>query len=216
MILPHLQRTLTIVDSFWTHDWADYSVKSSDGVKLSTIKTLVARSLVLIEEAKSSGILNKSKREIRLLTDERDKLKTDLATTESDVAMFSKMSDLANQAQEVTVQALAEANKLRSEIDELDGENLKLKLETEEAVKVGVEEFKNQFEFTPYYENLQAFFVNFGARQVLAKVKELHLNLDLSVIETDYQALEEAEDGANQLPTDGTGDSAEQPPAEGA
>ncbi|KAL2493883.1 hypothetical protein Fot_37640 [Forsythia ovata] len=54
MIPPHLQWTLTTVDLFWTHGWADYSIKSSARVKLSALKALVARSLVLIEEAKFS------------------------------------------------------------------------------------------------------------------------------------------------------------------
>ncbi|KAL2529161.1 hypothetical protein Fot_21762 [Forsythia ovata] len=177
------------------------------------------------------GVLNESKKEMRLLTDERDKLKANLATIESDVAEFSKRFDLAYQAQEVTTQALVDANvqhdalidkiaqleetaellqaegyelkgenqKLRSEIDKLEGENLKLKLE---SVKAGVEEFRNQFEFTSNYENLQAFFVNFGARQVLTEVKELYPNLDLSTIEVDYPAPEEVEDGADPPPND--------------
>ncbi|KAL2529456.1 hypothetical protein Fot_22057 [Forsythia ovata] len=54
MIHPHLQRALATVDSFWTRGWADYSEKSSAGVKLSAVKALVAWSLVLIEEVESS------------------------------------------------------------------------------------------------------------------------------------------------------------------
>ncbi|KAL2528828.1 hypothetical protein Fot_21429 [Forsythia ovata] len=54
MITPHLQWALITVDLFLTHDWTNYSVKSSAGVKLSTVKALVAQSLVLIKETKSS------------------------------------------------------------------------------------------------------------------------------------------------------------------
>ncbi|KAL2494270.1 hypothetical protein Fot_38027 [Forsythia ovata] len=49
-----------------------------------------------------------------------------------------------------------------------------------------------------------AFFVNFGTRQVLSELKELHPNLDLSTIEADYLAIEEAEDVVDQPPADGT------------
>ncbi|KAL2508805.1 hypothetical protein Fot_32452 [Forsythia ovata] len=153
--------------------------------------------------------------QIRLLSDERDKV--DLAAAESDVAEFLKRSDLANQAQEVMAQALAEANvqcdaliykiaqleetveklraedydlrvenqKLRLEVNKLKGANLKLKSEAEDMVKAW------------------AFFFNFGARQVLTEVKGLYPNLDLSAIEADYPAHEEAEDGADQPPADG-------------
>ncbi|KAL2545192.1 hypothetical protein Fot_14425 [Forsythia ovata] len=156
---------------------------------------------------------------------------------------FSKRFDLAKQAQEVTAKALAYANAQREsmmekitqleeanaqrdglldkigQLDEvaesLKSENLSLKEHTDDVVKAGVENFRSQFEFTPYYENLQAFFVNFGARQVLTEVKELHPNLDLSIIEANYPSLEEAEDGADQLPADGAEDSVDQPPAAG-
>ncbi|KAL2501221.1 hypothetical protein Fot_35069 [Forsythia ovata] len=64
----------------------------------------------------------------------------------------------------------------------------------EEVVKVGVDNFINQFEFIQDYENLQSFFVNFGDRQVLLELKELHLSLDLSSIEADYPALVESEE----------------------
>ncbi|KAL2528834.1 hypothetical protein Fot_21435 [Forsythia ovata] len=132
MITPHLQWALITVDSFWTHDWTNYSVKSFAGVKLSTVKAFVTQPLVLIKETKSSvwdlelnktsvdialrnaeniikdrdhfkewtkwlqRVLNKLKKEMRILTDERDKLKADLTAIESDVVEFSKRSDLAN------------------------------------------------------------------------------------------------------------------------
>ncbi|KAL2557819.1 hypothetical protein Fot_02558 [Forsythia ovata] len=174
---------------------------------------------------------------MRLLIDEKDKLKEDLGIVEFDVANFLKRSDLSNQAQEVTAQALAEPSvqydalidkiaqleetveclraegydlrsenqKLRSKIEKLAGENLKLKSEIEEVVKAGVKEFRNQFEFTSDYENLQAFFVNFGARQVLTEVNELYPNLDLSSMEVDYPAPEESEDGADSPPNNEDG-----------
>ncbi|KAL2508736.1 hypothetical protein Fot_32383 [Forsythia ovata] len=88
--------------------------------------------------------------------------------------------------------------------------NLSLKENTEEAVKAVVENFRSQFDFTSNYENLQAFFVNFRARQVLTKVKELHPNLDLSTIEVNYQAPEEVEDSADQPPADRAEDPADQ------
>ncbi|KAL2545329.1 hypothetical protein Fot_14562 [Forsythia ovata] len=179
---------------------------------------------------------------MRLLTDDKDKLKADLAAAESDVAEFSKKFDLANQAQEITTQALAEANvqkkslarrptqleeaiaqrdglldkigQLKDVVESLRSENLSLKANTEEAVKVGVENFRSQLEFTSDYENLQTFFVNFGARQVLTRVKELYPNLDLSTIEVDYPSLEEAKDSAGQLPVDGAKGPVDQPPAD--
>ncbi|KAL2558562.1 hypothetical protein Fot_03301 [Forsythia ovata] len=54
MIHPHIQPVLATVDSFWTRSWADYSDKSSSRVKLSAVKALIARSLVLIENVESS------------------------------------------------------------------------------------------------------------------------------------------------------------------
>ncbi|KAL2558596.1 axoneme-associated protein [Forsythia ovata] len=83
---------------------------------------------------------------------------------------------------------------LRAKCYDLNGENLSLKSETDEAVKAIVEDFRSHFEFTPNYENFQTFYINFGARQVLTKVNELYPNLDLSTIEVDYPALEEAKD----------------------
>ncbi|KAL2514782.1 uncharacterized protein Fot_28753 [Forsythia ovata] len=154
---------------------------------------------------------------MRLLTNERDKLKNDLEAVESDVAEFSKRCDLSNQAQEITAKVLAKANaqreglidkidqleetteSLRAECYNLRGKNLKLKSVTEEAEIAKVENFRNQFEFTPYYENLQAFFVNFGARQVLAELKEQHPTLDLSAVEDNYPAPEDVA----QPPADG-------------
>ncbi|KAL2557644.1 hypothetical protein Fot_02383 [Forsythia ovata] len=100
--------------------------------------------------------------------------------------------------------------------ESLRSENLSLKVNTEEVVKAGVENFMSQFKFTQDYENFQAFFVNFGAQQVLNEVKELHPNLDLSNIEVDYPSPEEAKDGVGQPPTDGAEDSVDQPLVEGA
>ncbi|KAL2502282.1 hypothetical protein Fot_36130 [Forsythia ovata] len=190
------------------------------------------------------GALNESKKDLKPLTDERDKLKKDLEAVESDMAEFSNRFDLANQAQKITAKALAEANAqmesltgritqleeanaqrerlldnifhLEEVAESLRSENLILKTNTEEAVKVEVENFRSRFKFTLNYKNLQAFFVYFGAQQVLAKVKELHPNLELSAIETDYPSPEEVEDGTDQPPADEAEDSADQPPTEGA
>ncbi|KAL2520428.1 Uncharacterized protein Fot_24351 [Forsythia ovata] len=152
------------------------------------------------------GSLNGSKNEEKLLAEERDKLKKDLQNAESDVAKFSKRYDHATHAKAVTAKALEEANNqrkglvdkvakfedaldsLKVECSALKEANLKLEKGTEEMVKAGVENFRNQFEFTHDYENLQAFFVNFRARQVLSKLKELHPNPDLSEFEADYPA----------------------------
>ncbi|KAL2553916.1 uncharacterized protein Fot_07535 [Forsythia ovata] len=166
---------------------------------------------------------------MRPLTDESDRLKKDLEIVESDVAVFSKRCDLANQAQEITAKVLAEANAHRErlidkivqleetvECYDLKSENFNLKSETDEEVKARVENFKSQFKFTSDYENLQTFFVNFGARQALAEVKELYPNLDLFAIEVDYPAPEEVEDGMNQPSAEGAKDGADQPNAEGA
>ncbi|KAL2552436.1 hypothetical protein Fot_06055 [Forsythia ovata] len=95
------------------------------------------------------------------------------------------------------------AKSLRVECFDLNGENLKLNSETEEVVKVEVENFRNQFEFTTKYENLQAFFVDFGAQQVLSKLKEQHPNLDFSTIEIAYTAPDEAKEAVDQPPADG-------------
>ncbi|KAL2549646.1 hypothetical protein Fot_11176 [Forsythia ovata] len=54
--------------------------------------------------------LNESKRKMRPLIDEMDKLKKDLEAAESDVVEFSKRCDLANQAQKIMANALAKAN----------------------------------------------------------------------------------------------------------
>ncbi|KAL2508980.1 hypothetical protein Fot_32627 [Forsythia ovata] len=156
------------------------------------------------------GALNESKKDLEPLTEERDKLKKDLEAAEFDVVEFSKRFDLANQAQEIMAKALAEANaqrkilmgritqleqanaqreclldnifQLEEVAESLRSENISLKANTDKAVKAGVENFRSQFEFTSDYENLYAFFVNFGARQVLAKVKGLHPNLDLPLL----------------------------------
>ncbi|KAL2538425.1 hypothetical protein Fot_19816 [Forsythia ovata] len=100
--------------------------------------------------------------------------------------------------------------------ESLRSENLSLKANTDEAVKTGVENFRSQFEFTSDYENFQAFFVNCGAPQVLAEVKGLHPNLDLSTIEVDYLAAEEFKDGAGLPLANGAEDPANQPPTKGA
>ncbi|KAL2512864.1 hypothetical protein Adt_18464 [Abeliophyllum distichum] len=105
---------------------------------------------------------------------------------------------------------------LEEVVESLRSENLSLKFETEEVMKVGVEDFRSHFKFTPDYEILQAFFVNFGARQVLSEAKKLYPNLDLYTIGANYPALEEAKDGADHSPTEGAEDSADHSPAEGA
>ncbi|KAL2529696.1 hypothetical protein Fot_22297 [Forsythia ovata] len=179
----------------------------------------------------ATGVLNESKNDLKPLTGERDKLKKDLEVAKSDVAEFSKRFDLANQTQEIMAKVLAEANAQRESLMEmitqleeanaqreglldkiyqleevaesLRSENFSLKENTDEAVKAGVENFRSQFEFTSDYENLQAFFVNFRAQQVLAEVKGLHLNLDLSAIELDYPTPKEVKDGAGQPPAQG-------------
>ncbi|KAL2508767.1 hypothetical protein Fot_32414 [Forsythia ovata] len=116
--------------------------------------------------------LNELKKELRLATDERDKLKADLQVAEFDVAEFFKRYDHATRAQELTAKALEEVNKqkngvvekvaelenaldsLKSENSSLKEENLRLERGTEVAVKARVENFINQFEFTSDYENL--------------------------------------------------------------
>ncbi|KAL2538433.1 hypothetical protein Fot_19824 [Forsythia ovata] len=92
--------------------WAAYSDKSSVKKKLNAAKALIVRSLVFIEE----GTLNESKKDLKPLTEERDKLKKDLETAESDVAEFSKRFALANQAQEIMAKALSEANAQRESL----------------------------------------------------------------------------------------------------
>ncbi|KAL2557825.1 Uncharacterized protein Fot_02564 [Forsythia ovata] len=87
---------------------------------------------------------------------------------------------------------------LKIECSGLKEANLKLDEGTEEVVKAGVEIFRNQFDFTSDYENIQSFFVNFGSRQVLSKLKELHPTIDISSIEEDYPAPEDAEDVVDQ------------------
>ncbi|KAL2508376.1 hypothetical protein Fot_32023 [Forsythia ovata] len=112
------------------------------------------------------------KKEVKTLKEDQENLKMDLASSEAHVAEFSKKNDHTNQAQEVSAKALAEANSLRdglvdkiahldktvenfkAECSSLKEENLKLEKGTEETVKVGVENFRNQFEFTSNYENL--------------------------------------------------------------
>ncbi|KAL2520854.1 hypothetical protein Fot_24777 [Forsythia ovata] len=54
---------------------------------------------------------------------------------------------------------------LRAECYDLNGENPSLKSGTDEVVKAEVEYFRSHFEFTPDYENLQIFFVNFGGSE---------------------------------------------------
>ncbi|KAL2558563.1 Uncharacterized protein Fot_03302 [Forsythia ovata] len=159
---------------------------------------------------------------MRLLTEEKDKLKVDLSATECNVAEFSKRSDLANQAQEITAKALEEDGlldkicQLEEVAESLRSDNLSLKANTEKAVKAGIEDFRRQFKFTSDYENLHAFFVNFGTRQALTEVKEHHLDLDLSTTEANYPSPEEVEDGLGQPYVDGAEGSAGQPPAEEA
>ncbi|KAL2502396.1 hypothetical protein Fot_36244 [Forsythia ovata] len=127
---------------------------------------------------------------MRLLTEEKDKLKADLSAAKSNVAEFLK-----SQLEELT--------------ESLRSKNLSHKANTEEVVKAGVENFRSQFEFTSDYENLQAFFV-------LTEVKELHPNVDLSTIEVDYPTPEEVEDGAGQPPADGAKGPADEPLADNA
>ncbi|KAL2502631.1 Uncharacterized protein Fot_36479 [Forsythia ovata] len=109
-----------------------------------------------------------------------DKLKKDMQNAESDVVEFSKTYDhtglgRGQQTEEETGQQGAELenalDSLKTECSSLKEVNLKLEKGTEETVKAGVEIFRNQFEFTQDYENLQAFFVNFGVRKVLSKLK---------------------------------------------
>ncbi|KAL2479484.1 hypothetical protein Adt_32450 [Abeliophyllum distichum] len=197
MIHPHFQRAFTTVDSFWTHVWASYSIKSFAGVKLSAAKALVAWSLVLIEEAQE--ITAQALAEAN-------------AQRESLIGRITQLEE-ANAQREELLDKICQLDKVA---ESLRSENISLNANTEEAVKARVENFRSQFEFTPDYENLQAFFVNFGARQVLTEVKELHPNLDLSTIEVDYPSPEEAEDGTGQSPIDGAEDLTDQHLAEGA
>ncbi|KAL2553342.1 hypothetical protein Fot_06961 [Forsythia ovata] len=162
------------------------------------------------------GALHESKKKIRFLIEEKDKLKADLSTTECDVAKFSKR---ITQLEKVNAQRdglLDKIGQLEEVTKTLKSENLSLKVNTEEAVKVGVEDFRSQFEFTSNYENLQAFFINYGAQQVLTEVKELHPNLDFSTIEADYPTPKEVKDGVGQPPADRAEGPADQPPADDA
>ncbi|KAL2494755.1 uncharacterized protein Fot_38512 [Forsythia ovata] len=164
------------------------------------------------------GSLFKLKNELKILAEDRDKLRVDLASSEVDLAEFLMKYNHTNHAQEVTAKALEDANSqrdgmvekmaqlenakelLKTECSSLKEKNHKLERNTEEKVKAGVENFLNHFEFTRDYENLQFFFVNFGARQVLAELKKLHPTVNILSIEADYPT-----------PTD-DGDAAAQPP----
>ncbi|KAL2488996.1 Uncharacterized protein Fot_42288 [Forsythia ovata] len=88
---------------------------------------------------------------------------------------------------------------LKEVTESLISDNLSLKADTKEAVKVEVENFRSQFMFTAHYKNFQTFFVNFETRQVLTEVKGLHPNLDIFSIETDYSVPEETEDVLTNL-----------------
>ncbi|KAL2559967.1 putative abhydrolase domain-containing protein [Forsythia ovata] len=200
MLLDHLAKADITVDSFWTERWAAYSTQAFSEQKLAASKALATWSMMLVEEAK---------------------LKADLQNTEFNVAEFSKRYDHTTRAQELTTKALEKSNAqkkgLVDKVEELENaldyhkaensglkeERLQLERRTKEAVKVGVENFRNQFEFTQNYKNIQAFFVNFGARQILSELKELHPSLDLSALDADYPALEEAGEEATQPLTDG-------------
>ncbi|KAL2501372.1 Intermediate filament [Forsythia ovata] len=183
-----LAMAATMVDSFWT----------DPSLKLSITKALVVWSILLIEEAETDikdrnhfqeratwlqGSLNELKTELRLLTDEKDKLKVDLQNAESDVVEFSKRYDHATRAQEVITKALEESNdqkkelvgkvaELENALDSLKAEcsgwkdtNLKMEKGTEDRMK--------------------------------AILKEIYPTLDLSAIEADYPASEDA--GEKQL-----------------
>ncbi|KAL2552478.1 hypothetical protein Fot_06097 [Forsythia ovata] len=154
----------------------------------------------LTKQSSETALQNK---EVRTLLEDNERLKADLASFE----ITTKVLAEANTQRDGLVDKIAHldetAESLRVECSDLKGENLKLNSETEEAVKAGVENFRNQFEFTTNYENLQAFFVNFGAQQVLSELKEQHPNLDLSTIEIDYTTPDEAEEAVDQPPADG-------------
>ncbi|KAL2500923.1 hypothetical protein Fot_34771 [Forsythia ovata] len=127
------------VDSFWTFGWAAYPAKSSAEAKLVAGKAHTAWSMVLVEEAKLNkknvdtalrnvenilkdrgyfkeriswlqGLLNESKKGLRLVTEDMDKQKKYLQNADSDVAEFSNRYDHATLAQAVTTKALEEAN----------------------------------------------------------------------------------------------------------
>ncbi|KAL2551973.1 hypothetical protein Fot_05647 [Forsythia ovata] len=110
MIPPHLQWAITTVELFWTDGWASYSAKSSAKAELNVARALAAWSLVNKERTTwLQGSLNESKQELKIISEERDKLKTDLETVESDVANFFKRCDYSLRAQELTAKALEEA-----------------------------------------------------------------------------------------------------------
>ncbi|KAL2514990.1 hypothetical protein Fot_28961 [Forsythia ovata] len=144
--------------------------------------------------------LNESKQELRIVSNERDKLKADVQTIEYDVAEFFKRCDHAIWA-ELTTKAFEEATEqkngltekvveLENAMDSLKVENSQLKEENlklesiKEVVKAGVENLWNQFE----------------ARQVLAKIKEMHHSLDLSMIEVNYPVPKEVGNETAQSP----------------
>ncbi|KAL2494044.1 Uncharacterized protein Fot_37801 [Forsythia ovata] len=104
------------------------------------------------------GSFNESKNELRVLTDEKDKLKNNLMNDESN-------------AQEVTAQALEQANSqkkgLVDKIAELQNDahalkaeysslkkNISLEYSIEEVVKARMENFKNQFDYIQNHDNL--------------------------------------------------------------
>ncbi|KAL2529267.1 Uncharacterized protein Fot_21868 [Forsythia ovata] len=158
------------------------------------------------------GSLSELKTELRAPTNDQDKLKSDMENSKANMAEFLKKYDHTNQVQKVTAKALEEANtkrgrlvdkiaklddvvdSLKAEYSGLKAKNLELKRGTKEVVKVGVENFRNQFWYTQDYKNIKTFFVNFHARQVLSEQKELHPTLDLSANEAEYPALEEADE----------------------
>ncbi|KAL2501499.1 Uncharacterized protein Fot_35347 [Forsythia ovata] len=123
MLPNHLQRATITIDSFWTDGWAAYSAKSSMEGKLIVAKALAAQSTMLIEEAK---------------------------------VVTAKSLEEANDQKNWIIEKVAELenalDSLKIECSSLKEKNIELDKGTEEAMRNGVENVRNQFEHTSDYK----------------------------------------------------------------
>ncbi|KAL2502117.1 Uncharacterized protein Fot_35965 [Forsythia ovata] len=130
--------------------------KSSETALWNTNKIIRDRDHFKEQVTWLQGSISVIKKEVKILTEDGEKLKADLVSFEADAAEFSKKYDHANHAQELTAKALAEVNSQREGLvektaqleDSLDSakagcsslkeKNLELEWSTEEVAKVGV------------------------------------------------------------------------------
>lgn len=141
-----------------------------------------------VEEVDEKWILTFSK--LDSVEYEANHLKHEFHESVSQVVALTKKVDQANDYQKLTSEALEEANKERVELRKLTegqaDEINSLKAEAKTIGEVAIQNYKDNFENTPEYDEFANYWTSWAAKEMMSLLRERHPDLDINFLEEEF------------------------------